>query len=370
MFFPSVCLDSRVIGRFFYAIHPPHSRHSDFLCTHRVYWFCLSLLCRSFILLALTAVFFVLCIIVIHIYIYIYIYIYPHSIGLGFASLSRSLAKQDPPLPVRCLHCSKTSLPPLLSFGRLTSLALAVFYSYSTHRNALPPPHTHINFSFIFSLCYLLMLLGVHHVIRIDSQFFFFMYVCGGQSRTRERTVLNEFFFFFFFCRGKGEICNVANSTCSVVINHHPFMSYLLEFWLIPLFFLLIPKKHYDYSCFFGHVQKALDVDSDRHCGFQAASYCLKLGKGHNNFTEKFSDVLLAYSNSQFSVLELKEPLLVPSPILLNSWRQLAPPEALNEFFLLVIFVYLCFFLKFLLDFFMTFFFPFLHIFPLLVIFY
>lgn len=162
------------------------------------------------------------------------------------------------------------------------------------------------------------------------------------------------------------------------------------------------------------HVHKALDVDSDGHCGFRAVSYCLKLGKGQDNFMEvrqKLLDelntrgkwyvdkeimdqqtldelkertevqsnkpcgkrfwmcmpsmgeplanafqsplfffssassqtflphfcppnnnppIFLAYSNSHFSVLELKDPLLFPSPILLKTWRQLASPEALK----------------------------------------
>ncbi|KNZ48782.1 hypothetical protein VP01_5416g2 [Puccinia sorghi] len=42
-----------------------------------------------------------------------------------------------------------------------------------------------------------------------------------------------------------------------------------------------------------------------------------------------FLDSSLAW-RSQFSVLELKDPLLFPSPILLNTWRQVASPEALK----------------------------------------
>ncbi|KNZ51600.1 uncharacterized protein VP01_388g3 [Puccinia sorghi] len=34
------------------------------------------------------------------------------------------------------------------------------------------------------------------------------------------------------------------------------------------------------------HLQKVLDTDSDRHCGFQAVSYCVKLGKFQYNFME------------------------------------------------------------------------------------
>ncbi|KNZ63729.1 uncharacterized protein VP01_11098g1 [Puccinia sorghi] len=43
------------------------------------------------------------------------------------------------------------------------------------------------------------------------------------------------------------------------------------------------------------YVQKFLDVDSDKHCVFQSISYCLKLGKGQDNFMEvcqKFLEIL------------------------------------------------------------------------------
>ena len=162
------------------------------------------------------------------------------------------------------------------------------------------------------------------------------------------------------------------------------------------------------------HVQKALDVDSDGHCGFRAVSYCVKLGKGQDNYMEvrqKLLDelntrgkwyvdkevmdqetldelkkrtqvrsnkscgrsfwmcmpsmgeplandfecplfffsssssqtflphfcppnnnppIFLAFSNSHFTVLELKDPLLFPAPILLKSWGEVASPEALQ----------------------------------------
>ncbi|KNZ63081.1 hypothetical protein VP01_1190g1 [Puccinia sorghi] len=40
--------------------------------------------------------------------------------------------------------------------------------------------------------------------------------------------------------------------------------------------------------------------------------------------------ILIAYSHSHFVFLELKDPLLFPSPIILKSWRQLNSPEALK----------------------------------------
>ena len=38
--------------------------------------------------------------------------------------------------------------------------------------------------------------------------------------------------------------------------------------------------------------------------------------------------IFIAYSHSHFVVLELKDPLLFPSPFLLKTWRKLASPEA------------------------------------------
>ncbi|KNZ62746.1 uncharacterized protein VP01_12278g1, partial [Puccinia sorghi] len=50
------------------------------------------------------------------------------------------------------------------------------------------------------------------------------------------------------------------------------------------------PKKFHPIKA--DHVQKALDVDSDKHSGFQAVSYCVKLGKGQENFMEVHQKLL------------------------------------------------------------------------------
>ena len=53
--------------------------------------------------------------------------------------------------------------------------------------------------------------------------------------------------------------------------------------WTLPEIPQLIQKLP---SYIQDHVQKALNVDSDWQCGFQAVSYCVKLGKGQDNFME------------------------------------------------------------------------------------
>ncbi|KNZ64177.1 uncharacterized protein VP01_1058g5 [Puccinia sorghi] len=40
------------------------------------------------------------------------------------------------------------------------------------------------------------------------------------------------------------------------------------------------------------HVQKALEVDSDGHCGFRVFSYCWKHGKVQDNFMEVRQNLL------------------------------------------------------------------------------
>ncbi|KNZ50684.1 hypothetical protein VP01_4291g1 [Puccinia sorghi] len=110
-------------------------------------------------------------------------------------------------------------------------------------------------------------------------------------------------------------------------------------------------------------VQKMFENNSDGYCGSQAVSYFLKLGKGQYRFMDIFqqllnkfkplencicacppwhsfrifdlqtinpSPIFHAYRNSQFSVLELQEPLIFPSPICLKSRIKLASPEALK----------------------------------------
>ncbi|KNZ57633.1 uncharacterized protein VP01_210g12 [Puccinia sorghi] len=40
------------------------------------------------------------------------------------------------------------------------------------------------------------------------------------------------------------------------------------------------------------HVHKVLDIDSDGNCVFQAVLYCMKLGKGQENFVEVHQNLL------------------------------------------------------------------------------